>query len=674
MLNEHLTQLWANTHNTEHSSVRLTESLMLSKTESVLFRNALFLWCALLSEKASAALDESSFRSFRGRNLNFPAAVLSNKAGIAPFLSMLDEVEDIIISVISSDSSHFKGEMLLSKLRCFLSKRSSDLWRMVSPLLHTLIKDGLDAETVSFLRQLSNLLSKLSIDRSDLHADYISAYKSAERVISSELSYQKSRDDQYWHLVLRIRDVLRPFISSFEFDFKYVRHGPGAVANPFVKTQMQKFSAMEFDSRVNYLLKGDGLEQADLSPLGLIDGDRTSRVIFVPKTWKKLRGISAEPVGLQFFQQAVFLSMQRWIRRSFLHSVIDLRNQDKSRSLAKKGSRDGTLSTIDLSSASDSVTLQLVKDVFGNSLLCRWLLATRSTHTLIGNERLEISKFAPMGSACCFPVECVLFAGASLATVTRDPASLSKYQVFGDDIICPSTHASEIIDNLRILGFVVNSDKTFISGDYRESCGMDAWRGFDVTPLKLKDFSFDFNGSKPLSYDHHSRIVSYLNFLYAKGYKATRSFLLKKLLNSKIFLGKEVVDAGASVLFGAGAHGTICTTHASNFHLVKEPLRGLFRHGYRLVVWKPRRRRDPGISEADSQLVLYQRWLLKNSKDSGPPVTYDLHYFQHLSDNTDSVGRSEVQMVPTYSLIDPWYDRFDPLPHRPDFPSSLSID
>lgn len=654
MLKELLAQLWTNVHSNEHCSICLTESLILSPEDSISFRNGLFVWCAILLEKASAVLEESRFSSFGGRVLKYPAAVIEDPKGIAAFLTILDEADDITQSWFSQPNSDVKNQNLLNELHCCLSEKSPVLWRTVSPLMKEVLSSSLTKESVSFLRQLFQLLSKLGIARDDMLEEHYHDYLLMEDLLESEILVQRAGSCRYNDIVRRVRNVLKPLIDDFVIDPRLSKHGPGAVSIPKVRGPIHKFMCMGSDTRIDYLLsKGDGSRIGDYSPLPLLAEDRTSRVIFVKKTWKKLRGISAEPVGLQYFQQAVFRSVDRSIRRTYLSHVIDLHDQTKSRRLALSSSRDGRLATIDLSSASDSVTLQLVKDIFGNSLLCRWLLATRSTHTLINNQRIRINKFAPMGSACCFPVECLIFAGVVLATAAEIGVrvSLRDIQIFGDDIICPAFIAPDVVENLILLGFTVNTDKSFLSGDFRESCGMDAWRGEDVIPLKLKDFSLNFNGFSPLSYEDHSRVISYCNALYHRGYFETRSFVLRKLSSLSIHCNGEKHPASKSLVYSINAPGTINSPSPTNYHLDRVPLRGLFRDGYKMVVYRPRYRKVPQHFERYADEVAYFMYLISQSSDTGVPVKYDLAYFRSLEQGSFDISK-DMQMIPTIKTVD----------------------
>jgi hypothetical protein len=58
--------------------------------------------------------------------------------------------------------------------------------------------------------------------------------------------------------------------------------------------------------------------------------------------------------------------------------------------------------------------------------------------------------------------------------------------VFGDDIIVPSECAEFVIDDLESFGLLVNRTKSFWRGAFRESCGVDAYNGVDVTPVRWK--------------------------------------------------------------------------------------------------------------------------------------------------------------------------------------------
>lgn len=83
---------------------------------------------------------------------------------------------------------------------------------------------------------------------------------------------------------------------------------------------------------------------------------RGNRVVMVPKSAKTHRTISAEPTGNSFLQQGV----GRYIRQRLKRFGVDLDDQTINQDLARRALLDN-LATIDLSSASDTLSIGLVK-------------------------------------------------------------------------------------------------------------------------------------------------------------------------------------------------------------------------------------------------------------------------------------------------------------------------
>lgn len=277
---------------------------------------------------------------------------------------------------------------------------------------------------------------------------------------------------------------------------------------------------------------------------------RQSVLVCVPKSMTKNRTISKEPTTLQFLQQDLFAAFDDYFNNHPCH--IDLHDQDRSRKLALKGSRDASYATIDLSSASDSVSLAVLEILFGDLPLYYPLIATRSREVLVENHDGSISKtivtrkFAPMGSAVCFPVECMVFATICEAAIRLTAGRASHkndYVVYGDDIVIRTEFAANCVSLLTLLGFVVNAGKSFgiperhldsvLSDDclrFREACGIEAVNGVDVTPLRLSRrlVSLTQNDS-----DHQAGLgvgfVDLLNRSFLFGYSTLRQFVNWKL-------------------------------------------------------------------------------------------------------------------------------------------------
>lgn len=222
---------------------------------------------------------------------------------------------------------------------------------------------------------------------------------------------------------------------------------------------------------------------------------RPARLGFVPKTSKTDRTICVEPSLNALGQKGIGSYMKK---RLGLFGV-DLRDQGRNQRLALRGSQRGDYATIDLSSASDTVSYALVMSL----LPFEWfdlLDHFRSESVEFGEELVELEKFSSMGNAYTFELESLIFYSLALATcdyldllampVFLENGALNKgfpIEVYGDDIIVPVGAYSLLEKVLQWCGFELNSKKSFCHGYFRESCGADWFFGFDVRPWYLRD-------------------------------------------------------------------------------------------------------------------------------------------------------------------------------------------
>jgi len=240
-----------------------------------------------------------------------------------------------------------------------------------------------------------------------------------------------------------------------------------------------------------------------------------------------------EPVTLQYFQQGVMKKLYRYIKcHPYLGRRVKLDEQEQNQLMAKQGSIDNSLSTIDLSAASDSVSWSLVKAVFHRTPLLKWIYATRSSKTLLPNgDVIALKKCAPMGSALCFPIECLIFAAVIEYVAQRwcysERRAKPDYSVYGDDLVVPKVLTDELIEALTSLGFVVNTEKSFTDGPFRESCGKDYFEGIDVSSVYYRLSAVN---TQRLSPDDFAAICSGCNNAYERDLKHLRSFYLSLIL------------------------------------------------------------------------------------------------------------------------------------------------
>jgi hypothetical protein len=154
---------------------------------------------------------------------------------------------------------------------------------------------------------------------------------------------------------------------------------------------------------------------------------------------------------------------------------------------------------------------------------------------------VEVNKAAPMGSAMCFPLQCIVFSTVlSLAlSLTRQGINFEKYmsdgipvakgcpvdrnsRVYGDDIITRYDQTELVISLLSALGFKVNSSKSFF-GDrvFRESCGVFAIEGKDVSPLMFKVKGLIDGSPKRIP-----ALVDFANRCFQKGFWVLRDYII----------------------------------------------------------------------------------------------------------------------------------------------------
>lgn len=199
---------------------------------------------------------------------------------------------------------------------------------------------------------------------------------------------------------------------------------------------------------------------------------------FVPKTALTYRSIGVEPNLNLMLQLGIG---QRIASRLKLHG-IDIHDQSRNQSAARVGSLTGELATLDLSSASDTISYELVKFLLPED----WFFILDSVRTdryYYKGQTLCFAKFSAMGNGFTFPLETLIFWALSRASCA-DP---SKVLAYGDDIVVPSVDALTVGETLTLCGFSLNRAKSFWAGPFRESCGADYYFGIPVRPCYMRE-------------------------------------------------------------------------------------------------------------------------------------------------------------------------------------------
>lgn len=232
-----------------------------------------------------------------------------------------------------------------------------------------------------------------------------------------------------------------------------------------------------------------------VNPIKTVPGNRFSSV---EKDFRKRRPISIEPVFNMLLQK----NIGDFIRHRLKRVCIDIPTQQDLHKFLLKNFHN-VYATIDQSDASDRISIGLVKTLLPPDWFL-YLDRIRSRNTVIGvtsengieEQIVELNKFASQGNGFIFELETLIFYAIAQATINRDGNGINHLvSAYGDDVIVPEEFFDAVVTSYETLGFQVNKEKSFGSGPFKESCGVDVFNGIEVRPAYLTEFS---NGAKGL--------------------------------------------------------------------------------------------------------------------------------------------------------------------------------
>lgn len=300
--------------------------------------------------------------------------------------------------------------------------------------------------------------------------------------------------DPFW---VRVRRRIYDVLGSFSWDeaHKSFGFGPGATTR---LPRSESWAAYKYSGKpestsgcatlASCAIAMEPLWKHNVQVLGenpddLVKVVKGNSVITVPKNYKTFRTIAKEPCMNIYVQKGI----GRMIRQRLKRVGIDLNTQTNNQEAARIGSLEGSLATIDLSMASDTVSFELVSFLLPND----WWYALEQCRSPVGvlpsGETLVYQKFSSMGNGYTFELETLIFwAIAQQVCCSSVHETDDTVLVYGDDIIVPSTVCTETLRRLHQAGFTPNDKKTWSSGPYRESCGKHYFLGTDITPFYVR--------------------------------------------------------------------------------------------------------------------------------------------------------------------------------------------
>jgi hypothetical protein len=389
----------------------------------------------------------------------------------------------------------------------------------LTALFNTMLEELLDRGPASFAvsRQVQRARKRARFLREDLRGKAIDDFLSINARVGE---LQKSSPPSITldpRIVANARyfvlNVLERFTSTWDelaiqqpLEMSYLwsnwRFGPGAsngvkgthtvdkIGQSMTCTALCEPLVLKLRSMNPYFVARDG--QQGVSGTTQVEG---SRLTTVPKNEDTERTIAIEPSGNMCLQLAAGMYLEGALR----HIGLDIRTQQpKNVAMAQRGSRDGSVATLDLKSASDMISIDLVRALMPSA----WfdlLMKLRSPMITVKRDgkasdvgiQVELHMISTMGNGFTFPLMTLLIVALiyGYRCIHGGPSLFIDWSntcVFGDDIIIPTHEYAGFVEVLTKAGLVVNLDKSYSEGSFRESCGGDFLNGVDVTPFYVK--------------------------------------------------------------------------------------------------------------------------------------------------------------------------------------------
>jgi hypothetical protein len=370
----------------------------------------------------------------------------------------------------------------------------------LKPLLERFLST-MDGKYLKFLRQALLFCYKIEFEPSN---DQLKEAQATFENTDANISVWDEAFQAISHspMFARARQIVGKCIYKTNWREILPGHGPGAVYPSCLSYDKSKFSTIyrpieSFYPHAEYMCGIPSFwrdhyvsQAASLTEEDVI----TSRLVAVPKDSRGPRLICVHPKEAIWIQQGCRRLLERAITspNSPAHGRITFDDQTVNGRLALESSRSREYCTLDLKEASDRISCKLVKYLFGN-FAYEWLSCSRASQVRLLDDRvITLRKWAPMGNCLTFPVQSLIFYALVRAGIrSLYGEDCTDIFVFGDDIVFPTKFYDGALLGLVRSGSIPNTTKTFRHGLFRESCGVDAFDGINVTPHRLRRLDSD---------------------------------------------------------------------------------------------------------------------------------------------------------------------------------------
>jgi hypothetical protein len=362
------------------------------------------------------------------------------------------------------------------------------------------------------------------------------------------------------------------FDESLLTDVISGKHGPGSTSGGW-KLIHEKEANFKPTLQTNQIVNHPSTHGLST----LLARPRDAVVKIVKKDAKSVRVITMAPPENMYAQQAVKRAIYKIVdddRVVNASRFVSFDSQTRSQDLAVEGSKPGLDDskpiTIDLKSASDTLSSDLVTAIFSGNFL-HLIMSGRAWQAEVDDSIQEFGMYDGMGSALTFPVQTLVFTaiavlGTCISLYRKDyglvpedliiclreylrpdgyaraGSNIAHYfknvQVFGDDIIIPAIATSDVLKLLKMSGLTTNEDKSFFAADaVREACGIFALWGQDITPVRFTPPVTNDGGL--LDYAAFEGWRSLTNFAFIHNFPTLYRFGVRKLKTSKMLVAQH---------------------------------------------------------------------------------------------------------------------------------------
>lgn len=305
---------------------------------------------------------------------------------------------------------------------------------------------------------------------------------------------------------VEVRQLLHQVLCGYSSAEFKPRIGPGAVFEGLSALQKWRHLTMFDDglwARMGVESYRSGVHHLSDDP-SLTEGDvaftiSLAKIVAVPKSMWEYRVITVPGNHEAYGQQGQRSKLFSCLSNCHLTRHINLVDQIKQQLHARSASVHGDMATLDLTDASNYVLKEQVRRVFPSDVSAD--LQKTWAEGLVVPELLKkeygaavpLVSYDGMGNATTFIVEVLMFWAYCQVIACRCVPERERrpVYVYGDDIIVDYRAVGAIAEEFTRLGWKLNQKKSFslAGGVFRESCGLHAWRGHDVTPVRFHGYS-----------------------------------------------------------------------------------------------------------------------------------------------------------------------------------------